>query len=127
MIVSAADANGDAVVDFDEWFSKLKSYITVPFDALDQDQDGSILEEAQEGNILDSIPYRLFEELLNQVFDFFDSNNDGAISFEDDFFLEAFWRGDRNHDGKITLSEALGQDPVNLPAPIYDFYKKVKH
>ena len=127
MIVAAGDANGDSVVDFGEWFAKLQSYVTAAFEALDENKDGSILDESKEGNILTSIPYQFFEELLDQTFDFFDSNNDGAISFEDDFFLEAFWRGDRNHDGKITLSEALGQDPVNLPAPIYDFYNKVNH
>ena len=126
MIVSAADTNGDAVVDFDEWFSKLKSFVTAAFDALDQDQDGSIFEEAQEGNILNSIPYRFFEELFNQLFDFIDSNNDGAMSLEDDFFVEMFHNAkDRNGDGKMNLSEAFGVNLISLPAPIYNFYVKV--
>ena len=126
MIVSAADTNGDAVVDFDEWFSKLKSFVTAAFDALDQDQDGSIFEEAQEGNILNSIPYRFFEELFNQLFDFIDSNNDGAMSLEDDFFVEMFHNArDRNEDGKMNLSEAFGLNLISLPAPIYNFYVKV--
>ena len=125
MIVAAADANGDSVVDFDEWFDKLKSYVTAAFDALDENQDGSILDEAKEGNILNSISYRFFEELLNQLFDFFDSNNDGAISLEDDIFFDTF--RDRNGDGKTTLSEALGTNLISLPAPIYDFYNKVLH
>merc|ERR550525_2105145 len=77
MIVAAADANGDSVVDFDEWF------------------------------------------------DFFDSNNDGAISLEDDFFLDMFRVRDRNGDGKATLSEALGVNLISLPAPIYNFYNKL--
>ena len=127
MIVAAADANGDSVVDFDEWFDKLKSYVTAAFDALDENQDGSILDEAKEGNILNSISYRFFEELLNQLFDFFDSNNDGAISLEDDFFLDMFRVRDRNGDGKPTLSEALGVNLISLPAPIYNFYNKVLH
>jgi len=125
MIVAAADANGDSVVDFDEWFDKLKSYVTAAFDALDENQDGSILDEAKEGNILNSISYRFFEELLNQLFDFFDSNNDGAISLEDDFFLDMFRVRDRNGDGKATLSEALGVNLISLPAPIYNFYNKL--
>ena len=99
------------------------------FDVLDENQDGSILDEAQEGNILNSIPYRFFVKVLNQVFDFFDSNKDGAISLEDNFFSDLVHpRRDRNGDGKMTLSEAL--TCVNLisclPAPVYNFYKRVK-
>ena len=121
------DANGDAIIDFDEWFSKLKSWFTVAFDVLDENQDGSILDEAQEGNILNSIPYRFFVKVLNQVFDFFDSNKDGAISLEDNFFLDLDHpRRDRNGDGKVTLSEAFGVNLISLPAPVYNFYKRVK-
>merc|ERR1711971_482803 len=123
MIVAAGDANGDKVVDFDEWFTKLKSYVTAAFEALDENKDGSILDESREGNILTSIPYQFFEELLDQTFDFFDSNNDGAISLEDDIFVDIF--RDRNGDGKTTLSEALGMNVISLPAPIYNFYNKL--
>ena len=126
IIVLAADANGDAIVDFDEWFSKLKSYVKAAFDVLDQNQDGSILDEAREGNILNSISYRFFEELLNQLFDLFDSNNDGAISLEDESFREFFWdMFYRTRHGKMTLSEYFGVDLITLPAPIYNFYEKV--
>ena len=125
MIVAAGDANGDSVVDFDEWFLKLKSYVTAAFEALDENKDGSILDESKEGNILTSISYHFFEELLDQTFDFFDSNNDGAISLEDDIFVDSF--RDRNGDGKTTLSEALGTNLISLPAPIYNFYNKVLH
>ena len=80
----------------------------------------------QEGNILNSIPYRFFEELFNQLFDFIDSNNDGAMSLEDDFFVEMFHNArDRNGDGKMNLSEAFGVNLISLPAPIYNFYVKV--
>ena len=124
--IGAADANGDSIVDFDEWFSKLKSYVKAAFDVLDQNQDGSILDEAREGNILNSISYRFFEELLNQLFDLFDSNNDGAISLEDESFREVFWdMFYRTRHGKMTLSEYFGVDLITLPAPIYNFYEKV--
>merc|ERR1719151_406050 len=123
MIVAAGDANGDRVVDFDEWFTKLKSYVTAAFEALDENKDGSILDESKEGNLLTSIPYQFFEEFLDQTFDFFDSNNDGAISLEDDIFVDTF--RDRNGDGKTTLSEALGTNLISLPAPIYNFYNKL--
>ena len=97
------------------------------FDVLDENQDGSILDEAQEGNILNSIHYRFFVKVLNQVFDFFDSNKDGAISLEDNFFLDLVPpRRDRNGDGKMTLSEAIGANLISLPAPVYNFYKRVK-
>ena len=133
--IGAADANGDSIVDFDEWFSKLKSYVKAAFDVLDQNQDGSILDEAREGNILNSISYRFFEELLNQLFDLFDSNNDGAISLEDGsfrVFSEAMFSGVGGYmfygtrHGKMTLSEYFGVDLITLPAPIYNFYEKVK-
>merc|ERR1712037_956558 len=120
MIVAAGDANGDRVVDFDEWFAKLKSYVTAAFEALDDNKDGSILDESKEGNLLTSIPYQFFEELLDQTFDFY---NDGAISLEDDIFVDTF--RDRNVDGKTTLSEALGTNLISLPAPIYNFYNKL--
>merc|ERR1711934_437125 len=123
MIVAAGDANGDSVVDFDEWFTKLRSYVTAAFEALDENKDGSILDESREGNILTSIPYQFFEEFLDQTFDFFDSNNDGAISLEDDIFVDIF--RDRNGDGKTTLSEALGTNLISLPEPIYNFYNKL--
>ena len=124
MVVAAVDANGDGAVDFDEWFNKLKSYVTIAFEVLDENQDGSILEEAKDGNILDSISYSFFEKLIDQVFDFFDSNKDEAISLEDDFFL-SFGLRDRDEDGEIDLSEALGTSLISLPAPVYNFYTKV--
>ena len=124
--IGAADANGDSIVDFDEWFSKLKSYVKAAFDVLDQNQDGSILDEAREGNILNGISYRFFEKLLNQLFDLFDSNNFGAISLEDESFREVFWdMFYRTRHGKMTLSEYFGVDLITLPAPIYNFYEKV--
>ena len=124
MVVAAVDANGDGAVDFNEWFNKLKSYVTIAFEVLDENQDGSILEEAKDGNILDSISYSFFEKLIDQVFDFFDSNKDEAISLEDDFFL-SFGLRDRDEDGEIDLSEALGTSLISLPAPVYNFYTKV--
>ena len=127
MIVAAADANGDSVVDFDEWFDKLKSYVRAAFEALDENKDGSILDESKEGKILTSISYQFFEELLDQIFDFFDSNKDNSFSLEDDFFLDNFRLRDRNGDGKTTLSEVLGVNLISLPAPIYNFYNKVLH
>merc|ERR1712037_795738 len=60
-----------------------------------------------------------------QIFDFFDSNSDGAISLEDDIFLDIYRGSDRNGDGKTTLSEALGTNLISLPAPIYNFYNKL--
>ena len=124
MVVAAVDANGDGAVDFDEWFNKLKSYVTIAFEVLDENQDGSILEEAKSGNIFNSISYSFFEKLIDQVFEFFDSNKDGAISLDDVLFL-SFQLRDRDEDGEIDLSEALGTSLISLPAPVYNFYTKV--
>ena len=90
MIVAVADTNGDRAVDFEEFFDKLKFYVTTAFEVLDGNEDGSILDEAKDGNIFNSIPYAFFEKLLDQVFEFFDLNKDGIITYKD--FL---WAKDR--------------------------------
>ena len=74
---------------------------------LDENEDGSILDEAKDGNMLNSISYPFFENLLHQVFKFFDTNKDSAISLEEDISAWFYIR-DRDDDGKISLSEVLG-------------------
>merc|ERR1719474_388867 len=84
LFMGECDTNGDNAVDFDEFFDKLKNYIRSTFESLDENGDGSILDEAKDGNIFNSISYQFFETLLDEVFDFFDLNKDGALSLEDD-------------------------------------------
>ena len=120
-----ADKNGDSAVDFEEFFDKLKFYVTTAFEVLDENEDGSILDEAKDGNIFNSISYHFLENLLDQVFEFFDLNKDGAISLEDDISTWTYIR-DWDSNGKITLSDALGRSLISLPAPVYILYTKVK-
>ena len=125
MIVAVADTNGDSAVDFEEFFDKLKFYVTTAFEVLDENEDGSILDEAKGGNIFNSIPYAFLEKLLDLVFEFFDLNKDGIISLEDDISTWAYIR-DWDKNGKITISDALGRSLISLPAPVYNLYTKVK-
>ena len=123
--MTVADTNGDSAVDFEEFFDKLKFYVTTAFEVLDENEDGSILDEAKGGNIFNSIPYAFLEKLLDQVFEFYDRNKDGTISLEDDISTWTYIR-DWDGNGKITLSDALGRSLISLPAPVYILYTKVK-
>ena len=136
LFVGECDTNGDNAVDFDEFFDKLKYYIRSTFESLDENEDGSILDEAKDGDIFNSISYQFFEALLNEVFEFFDSNKDGTLSVEDDIFFfddifecaDSEWfelnQGGPRH--RITCTDALDRFLISLPAPIYNLYTKVK-
>ena len=50
-IVGVSDQNGDNAVDFEEFFFKLKDYVSIIFGVLDEDKDGSLFAEASTGNI----------------------------------------------------------------------------
>jgi len=121
-IVAIGDQNGDYTVDFEEFFSKLKDYVRKVFGLFDDDKDGSLFAEASTGNILQQFSLQFFEEVLNEAFDFFDSNNDNTIDFDDDYIASSSRWSDRNDDGEVTLSEMLGTSIISLPAPIYNFY-----
>ena len=58
-MMTVADTNGDSAVDFEEFFDKLKFYVTTAFEVLDENEDRSTLDEAKDGNILKSISYLL--------------------------------------------------------------------
>jgi len=124
-IVEVGDQNGDNAVDFEEFFSKLKDYVRMVFEVLDEDKDGSLFAEASTGNIGQKFTLHFFEEALSEVFDFFDSNNDNIIDSDDHFFASSRRWNDRNEDGEVTLSEFLGTSIISLPAPIYNFYSKL--
>ena len=124
-MMTVADTNGDSAVDFEEFFDKLKFYVTTAFEVLDENEDGSILDEAKDGNIFKSFSYAFLEKLLDQVFEFFDLNKDGSISLEDDVSKWAYIR-DLDDNGKITLSDALGRSLISSPAPVYNLYTKVE-
>ena len=126
LFVGECDTNGDNAVDFDEFFDKLKYYIRSTFESLDENEDGSILDEAKDGDILNSISYQFFEALLNEVFEFFDSNKDGALSVEDDFSEWFDLRREQMDERVTTFNDALDRYLISLPAPVYNFYAKVE-
>ena len=127
LFVPVCDTNGDNAVDFDEFFDKLKFYITTAFEVLDENEDGSILDEATDSNIFNSISYQFFEALLNEVFEFFDSNKDGALSVEDDFSEWFDLRREQMDERVTTFNDALDRYLISLPAPIYNLYAKVNN
>ena len=63
MFVGVCDTNGDNAVGFDEFFDQLKFYIRTTFEKLDENKDGSILDEAKDGDIFNSISYQFFVAL----------------------------------------------------------------
>merc|ERR1711915_261308 len=88
------------------------------FDILDSDKDGFLDDEVS----VKSINANLFMEALDQLYLFFDMNQDDIISAAD--APEGSFR-DWNDDGKISLREVFGVSLINLPAPIYRLYTKV--
>jgi len=124
-IVALGDINGDGAVNFDEFKDKLEEYVRVVFKLMDVNNDGSIYEEASGGNIFQKISLTFFEAVLTHTIDFFDSNKDNEVSFDDSFFSDSARYGDRNEDGVYTLSEALHTPLINLPAPFYNLYTKL--
>ena len=116
-IVRIGDKNGDDEVDFDEFESKFVEYLTIVFNILDRDNDGSI-DEVLTNESVKEYSLEFFEKLLQNVVEYFDDNGDESISTED-FFLPY---SNRNKDGKVAFSELIGQSLINLPAPIYTAY-----
>ena len=123
-IVSLADTNGDNVVDFEEWFAKLKEYFTLVFKEMDKNNDGSLLDETKEDSVLQKFSLNFFQDAAKHVVDFFDSNNDDAVALDDSFF-EVNCRRHKNKDGDCSLSDVLDTSLISLPAPLYNLYSRL--
>merc|ERR1712180_539575 len=124
-LAATADTNGDKIVDFDEFLEQLKEYIRAAFAVMDKNDDNSISEEIQAGEILTRYSLEFFETALVHLMNFFDTNKNNALEQDDAVFRESRRRIDRNEDGVLTLSELLGTSLISLPAPVYNFYTKV--
>ena len=114
------DRNDDKNLDFEEVFARVKRYVTLAFEALDENQDGSILDEAKAGSTFSK---KIFEEALTQIFEFFDSNKDNSIGLDDAIFRHI--ARDRNGDGRTTLEDLIDKPLINLPGPAYNLYIKL--
>merc|ERR1712002_813449 len=123
--VATADTNGDKIVDFDEFLEQLKEYIRAAFAVMDKNDDNSISEEIQAGEILTRYSLEFFETALVHLMNFFDTNKNNALEQDDALFGENRRYTDRNEDGVLTLSELLGTSLISLPAPVYNFYTKL--
>ena len=118
-IVRVADKNGDNQVDFDEFKSKIVEYLTIAFNILDRNDDGSV-DEVLTNESFNEYSLDFIEELLKNVVAFFDYNEDNSISLED--LKDVMYVPDRNRDGVFSISDLIGQSLINLPAPIYTAY-----
>merc|ERR1711962_1268981 len=122
---ATADTNGDKIVDFDEFLEQLKEYIRAAFAVMDKNDDNSISEEIQDGEILTRYSLEFFETALVHLMNFFDTNKNNAIEQDDVLFGSDRRYTDRNEDGVLTISELLGTSLISLPAPLYNLYTKV--
>lgn len=123
-IVSIGDKNGDNEVDFEELFAKLKHYTTLLFKNLDENDDGSLLEEAKRGDVLKKFSLGLFQEVVTNLIEFFDSNKDGSIGLDDAWFDHPR-RYQERQDGEFTLSDMFGMPLISLPGPLYNLYSQL--
>ena len=92
---------------------------------LDDNKDGSLFTEALTGEILMALPLKLFQEALDSIFDFIDSNHDNNVDLNDHFFENIRRNGDKNDDGEVALSEVFGTSLISMPAPIYSLYSSL--
>jgi len=113
--VGDQDKNGE--VDFKEFKDKFVEYLTVAFRILDRNNDNSI-DEVLSNRAMKEYSFDFFEHLLNYVLQFFDSNEDDAISGSD--FQSIYYSNGDEYEA--TLSEIIGFSPINLPAPLYTAY-----
>ena len=109
-IVHVGEKNGDDEVIFEEFKANIVQYLTVAFNPLDWNNDGSIDELLYNGSI---------KEYSSEVVEYFDNNEDPAISTED---YSSGGEQQEYDEGKILISELVGVNLINLPAPIYTGY-----
>ena len=106
--VNVCDKNQDDIVTFEEFQTTVVEYLTLIFNILDKNKNGSV----NALNVsMEIFSLELFEEILKQVIRYFDNNGDNAISTEDS-----------NGSGQFPLADLIGLGLINLPAPIYTAY-----
>eukprot|EP00092_Neocalanus_flemingeri_P016178 GFUD01017510.1.p1 GENE.GFUD01017510.1~~GFUD01017510.1.p1 ORF type:complete len:614 (+),score=156.73 GFUD01017510.1:34-1875(+) len=115
-VLRIADKNRDGEVKFDEFHSKFVEYLTILFNLLDRNNDGSIDEVLTNESIME-YSLEFFEHLLNNTVDFFDINGDDSISTDD--FISIFPISDRKKDVKVTIYKLFGISLISLPKPLY--------
>jgi len=120
-VILVADKDGDGKVNFDEFKAKIEENVEKLFNFLDTNGDGS-LDDVQKGVSIKNLTLKLFLDILDETFAFFDVDQDDILSVED-APERTFY--DRNDDGKISLREIFGVSPINMPAPLYRLYTKL--
>ena len=67
--------------------SKMEEYLTALFNCLDENNDGSLSDEAKHDKLMRRVSLKLFEMSLDNAFDFFDSNQDSSVALDDAWVL----------------------------------------
>ena len=96
-IILAGDKDGNGKVNFEEFKTKIEEYVEKLFNYLDSDGDGSI-DEVKKGESVKNLKLKLFIEIVDEIFAFFDMDQDDIISTEDIGLGEHL---DRNGDEKF--------------------------
>ena len=108
--VNVCDKNQDDIVTFEEFQTTVVEYLTLIFNILDKNKNGSV----NALNVsMEIFSLELFEDILKQVIRYFDNNEDNAISTED---------YSNGKSGQFPLADLIGLGLINLPAPIYTAY-----
>jgi len=116
--INHANISSDTVIDFEMYYEILKESVKHYIKLLDENNDGSIYEEASEGDIFKKLSLNLFEKIVNIYMEILDSDKDNTISLDDAALSSMVYLRDRN---KVSLSEAL----ITLPAPLYRLYTQL--
>jgi len=126
------DLNTDSKISFDEFYHQLKTYLTDFVTLLDRNQDGSILDEAESGAMLEKISFTFFETIFKHAFAFWDENRDKVLTVSDVMKLlptvdydRILSQKDQDNNGELSMKELTGTSPANFPGPLYTLYKKI--
>jgi len=124
ILINILDTNNDNEVNFDEFLSFYETNLTdLIFKHFDNDADGKICKkEAVDG--VQSVNFKLIEELLWLSYHAVDLENNMDISIGDLPRRDRIHL-DRNRDGSVTLAEMLGKPLIFFPGPVQVMYKSL--
>ena len=98
--VKVADKDGDEAVDFEEFKTKIEYYLRKVLIVFSNGRDGGV-DVGEMSKYFDQLPLKLFTTVLEEVFDYFETDNNG-----------------------FSYIEALGiTNLINLQPPVFKFFQ----